>query len=247
MQSCPWQTTAKRRESVALVQNSLVRFWSFSSFNNFLSLLLSSDAAFTDGKTIHQNPNSFHDRVTNMEALVRRLKAYYEVNFLHNSFICKKQCQNYKIRSNFWFDWFPAQIPNGPISARVFVYVLLLNRELKNENFTHFRDTSLNPLGKHRTIPQINRLSLLWNNSETSNSTILRGGEDNSYSPLPILIAGHESSESPPLPVSCQTSLMQMSTNQYYLVVQINVDEHEKSHSHVYENYPWFKKRNKDF
>ena len=118
---------------------------------------------------------------------------------------------------------------------------------LKSFCCTHFRDTSLNPLGKHRTIPQINRLSLLWNNSETSNSTILRGGEDNSYSPLPILIAGHESSESPPLPVSCQTRLMQMSTNQYYLVVQINVDEHEKSHSHVYENYPWFKKRNKDF
>lgn len=113
---------------------------------------------------------------------------------------------------------------------------------------THFRDTSLNPVRKHRTIPQINRLSLLWNNSESSNSnsSILRGGggamslSDNSYSPLPILI-GHESSESP-LPVSCQTSLMQMSTNQYYLVVQINVDENngQKSHHHhVYENYPW--------
>ena len=44
------------------------------------------------------------------------------------------------------------------------------------------------------------------------------------------------------MPVSCQTSLMQMSTNQYYLVVQINVEDategEEQRKGHVYENYP---------
>ena len=115
MQTCPWQTLLATTNvaltccTVCKATTAKQRFefqteFFFSCvlllpFNNFL--LSYSDAAFTDGKTIHQNPNSFHDRVTNMEALVRRLKAYYEVNFLHNSFICKKQCQNYKIRSNF--------------------------------------------------------------------------------------------------------------------------------------------------
>ena len=38
-----------------------------------------SDAAFTNGNTVHPNPVSFHDKVTNMEALIKSLKAYYEV------------------------------------------------------------------------------------------------------------------------------------------------------------------------
>ena len=56
---------------------------------------------------------------------------------------------------------------------------------------------------------------------------------------MPRLI-GHESPDSSPMPVSCQTSLMQMSTHQYYLVVQINVEEaaEEARKGHVYENYP---------
>ena len=45
---------------------------------NFSSLFY-SDAAFTIGNAVHQNPASFHDKVTNMEALVRSLKTYYEV------------------------------------------------------------------------------------------------------------------------------------------------------------------------
>lgn len=35
-----------------------------------------------------------------------------------------------------------------------------------------------------------------------------------------------------------QTSLMQMSSNQYYLVVQINFNETAHQLKNVYENYP---------
>ena len=103
MQTCPWQTllattnvaltcctvckatTAKQRFEFQTEFFSHVFFFFLLTIFSPLSY---SDAAFTDGKTIHQNPNSFHDRVTNMEALVRRLKAYYEVNFFaHYSFV----------------------------------------------------------------------------------------------------------------------------------------------------------------
>ena len=60
---------------------------------NFTSLTFAffscSDAAFTTGNTVHPKPGSFHDKVTNMEALIRSLKAYYEVRnkniFLHTA------------------------------------------------------------------------------------------------------------------------------------------------------------------
>ena len=32
---------------------------------------------------------------------------------------------------------------------------------------------------------------------------------------------------------------MQMSSNQYYLVVQINVQNQDNDKKHVYENFPW--------
>ena len=50
-----------------------------SYFLTFSLFFLYSDAAFTNGNTVHPNPVSFHDKVTNMEALIRSLKTYYEV------------------------------------------------------------------------------------------------------------------------------------------------------------------------
>ena len=51
---------------------------------NFYFILFSSDAAFTTPKTVHPHPKNFHDRVTNIEALVKNLKSYYEVSLGHN-------------------------------------------------------------------------------------------------------------------------------------------------------------------
>jgi len=42
------------------------------------NILQNFDAAFTNGNTVHPNPVNFHDKVTNMEALIRSLKTYYE-------------------------------------------------------------------------------------------------------------------------------------------------------------------------
>ncbi len=50
----------------------------------------------------------------------------------------------------------------------------------------------------------------------------------------PYLSRGEPSS---PMPISYQSNLMQMSSNQYYLVVQINVDD-KANGKHIYENCP---------
>merc|ERR1719225_2176636 len=42
------------------------------------NILQNFDAAFTTPKTVHPHPKNFHDRVTNIEALVKNLKSYYE-------------------------------------------------------------------------------------------------------------------------------------------------------------------------
>ena len=125
-----------------------------------------------------------------------------------------------------------------------------------------------NPLRKQTTIPQINRFSLMWNNSNEVESEVCCNSSSNyeessnstgaAYSPLPLpmpILMQQEAenrnrkNSASPMPISYQTSLMQMSSNQYYLVVQINVNENgssataddcngKPSSKHVYENYP---------
>ena len=82
-------------------------------------------------------------------------------------------------------------------------------------------------------------MSLIWNHSGGAEETDLSESSslvENAYSPLPLsnLFCESESAEADNntlMPLSCQTSLMQMSSNQYYLVVQINVQnqDHDKN------------------
>ena len=103
-------------------------------------------------------------------------------------------------------------------------------------------------LERSKCFPQINRLSLIWNHSDEQ--TYSGGATESShsssfiespYSPLPLpnfLNEPQYSITDSLMPLTCQTSLMQMSSNQYYLVVQINVQNQENDKKHVYENYP---------
>lgn len=99
---------------------------------------------------------------------------------------------------------------------------------------------------KHKTIPQINRLSLIWNNSSSNEGGSIISNESTSidaYSPLPLPMPRLENyhfdqdTTNNSLPISYQTSLMQMSTSQYYLVVQINVNDEQNANRNLYENY----------
>ena len=82
-------------------------------------------------------------------------------------------------------------------------------------------------------------MSLIWNHSGGAEETDLSESSslvENAYSPLPLpnLFCESESAvadNNTLMPLSCQTSLMQMSSNQYYLVVQINVQnqDHDKN------------------
>ena len=81
-------------------------------------------------------------------------------------------------------------------------------------------------------------MSLIWNHSGGAEETDLSESSslvENAYSPLPLPNLFCESQSAADnntlMPLSCQTSLMQMSSNQYYLVVQINVQnqDHDKN------------------
>merc|ERR1711879_279298 len=64
------------------------------------NILQNFDAAFTTPKTVHPHPKNFHDRVTNIEALVKNLKSYYEVSLGHNRL--DHYSQSCKIRNVFF-------------------------------------------------------------------------------------------------------------------------------------------------
>ena len=121
---------------------------------------------------------------------------------------------------------------------------------IKIGSYIIFRDTLMKPqLERSRCFPQINRLSLIWNQSDEQTNSATESSQsssfiENPYSPLPIPNFLNEPqytiSTDSLMPLTCQTSLMQMSSNQYYLVVQINVQNQDSNNDkkHVYENYP---------
>ena len=80
-----WKTLSEIKPPLAIKERKKGNLWvqlndfSFPSYFLTFSLFIYSDAAFTNGNTVHPNPVSFHDKVTNMEALIRSLKTYYEV------------------------------------------------------------------------------------------------------------------------------------------------------------------------
>ena len=115
-----------------------------------------------------------------------------------------------------------------------FIQIFLLLYPICNRN-----SATSSPLQRYQTLPHINRMSLIWNHSgaEETDSSLSSSLVENAYSPLPLPNLFCCESQSPAadnntlMPLSCQTSLMQMSSNQYYLVVQINVQnqDHDKN------------------